>query len=954
MKRKKVFLALAMALCLSSVAVGITACGENAGELPEDPPQGEYTFENPKAKTDANITLDGKFDEAFWNETKTYEYEMEPTPGYVVSFSIRAHCGEEGVYFAADVDDESVNYNAERTATNNSGLEFMFAPSNVNTAEGSGYRYVVNAGGKTSFAKFLNGDYSGWTLAKEAMPLSGISLKGGGIGSGECMGYQMEVFLPKAIFGGTVPEGIGLYLGLICTFDSTETNNRVWRSPNQDQIGSGWSNPTTWILFDEVGLVCNEVIIENGGNGTVTPQYDYLLRNMRNTITIKPDDNYRMSSVSADGVDIWDALTAQEDGSFTYSFTGLGKDISFAVTFDVIPESEIMCTLSGKIIADFSGAPTAEQLQQSIQSMVISKMGIKKDVDFKLQENEVVYSVEVPSGEYKVVINTTGGSEFVFDVSVAQNEERDFQITKEMWLNIQTIDLNDGYVTQNTSGIDISTAGNDKAVLWEGTIKSNRYAFVGQMQMQFSAPDGFADNLSADVVFCFNGGVSKFVRVRMIVWGGVLTLKIGYSGGTDASYKDAENIYLPVYAQNGGGIAVMFEEGVATVYLQNAEGTFTEVLSTGSIDWLKEAQLTQVRIKKSDDVVNPLRPFELLNAKIRTNDTDIESVLDSFDVSVNADTSNASGISDLTGTGVYKFGEQVTVSFTAQSDAIVNATLNGKIIHFSKNDNTYSYTFKAGLVNNLVILTAVPNKVEGTISVTGGSYTAQEIKDGIQSVSLIAENGQVYRGTVTIDGDVVKYSVSAPDGTYTLNITTVKGFESVQSIQLTDDISKDVSLTEIEWNNVRTIDLPDLRVETDTPTAEYIASNAVSGVGDQYMIGGNFGVNLLNAAGSSGEFMIDIGLIYDNGENVHIHFTKWSVNYYFGIKDDHNKNCGQLNLTTNTDPTDYMQLYGEKGGYVFVTVSKTQVTIYLYDGSKVNQIASGTVDTISGAKLVGV
>lgn len=49
-----------------------------------------------------------------------------------------------------------------------------------------------------------------------------------------------------------------------------------------------------------------------------------------------------------------------------------------------------------------------------------------------------------------------------------------------------------------------------------------------------------------------------------------------------------------------------------------------------------------------------------------------------------------------------------------------------------------------------------------------------------------------------------------------------------------------------------------------------------------------------------------------------------------------------------------MQLYGEKGGYVFVTVSKTQVTIYLYDGSKVNQIASGTVDTISGAKLVGV
>lgn len=387
---------------------------------------------------------------------------------------------------------------------------------------------------------------------------------------------------------------------------------------------------------------------------------------------------------------------------------------------------------------------------------------------------------------------------------------------------------------------------------------------------------------------------------------------------------------------------------------QDTYGYGAEVLSTGSIDWLKEAQLTQVRIKKSDDVVNPLRPFELLNAKIRTNDTDIESVLDSFDVSVTADTSNASGISDLTGTGVYKFGAQVTVSFTAQSDAIVNATLNGKIIHFSKNDNTYSYTFKAGLVNNLVILTAVPNKVEGTISVTGGSYTAQEIKDGIQSVSLIAENGQVYRGTVTIDGDVVKYSVSAPDGTYTLNITTVKGFESVQSIQLTDDTSKDVSLTEIEWNNVRTIDLPDLRVETDTPTAEYIASNAVSGVGDQYMIGGNFGVNLLNAAGSSGEFMIDIGLIYDNGENVHIHFTKWSVNYYFGIKDDHNKNCGQLNLTTSTDPTDYMQLYGEKGGYVFVTVSGTQVTIYLYDGSKVNQIASGTVDTISGAKLVGV
>ena len=105
-KGKKIVLAL-LTLCFMVSMFFVAAC---AADPPNEKPNGDYTFENteePLAETDADVALDGSFDESFYAADKThwYDWAQEMTAGHTIRVRMAVHFGEKGTYFAVDVDD---------------------------------------------------------------------------------------------------------------------------------------------------------------------------------------------------------------------------------------------------------------------------------------------------------------------------------------------------------------------------------------------------------------------------------------------------------------------------------------------------------------------------------------------------------------------------------------------------------------------------------------------------------------------------------------------------------------------------------------------------------------------------------------------------------------------------------------------------------------------------------
>ncbi|MDE6398671.1 MAG: hypothetical protein K2L51_05065, partial [Clostridiales bacterium] len=147
---KKLVLALTL-LLVATCMLFVTACSVKA---PKGKPQGVYDFEDESdkiAETDADVALDGNFDEAFYGASQTswYEYATEMSAGHTVRVRAAVHLGTKGSYFAIDVDDAQVNYNAANRINYNSGIEVMLAAKDTTNAVGNAFRFTFSAGGQS-------------------------------------------------------------------------------------------------------------------------------------------------------------------------------------------------------------------------------------------------------------------------------------------------------------------------------------------------------------------------------------------------------------------------------------------------------------------------------------------------------------------------------------------------------------------------------------------------------------------------------------------------------------------------------------------------------------------------------------------------------------------------------------------------------------------------------------
>ena len=221
---KILFLAVLSLICAFSLV--LAAC--SAAQLPEETPEGEYTFENqetPRAETDENVTVDGAFDESFWATQRWYTYRYEVYEGYTVTVRMTSYFGEKGIYFAVETDDTNIHYNANKRITRNTGVELMFADGSVANAQDNAFRYSLSAGGMTGLYKYRSNtttDYTEYYTDTASTPWSAVKLYGGSIASGECTGYGAEIFIPSGLFGtDPMPESLRVYIGYIVSMTSS-------------------------------------------------------------------------------------------------------------------------------------------------------------------------------------------------------------------------------------------------------------------------------------------------------------------------------------------------------------------------------------------------------------------------------------------------------------------------------------------------------------------------------------------------------------------------------------------------------------------------------------------------------------------------------------------------------------------------------------------------------------
>lgn len=220
----------------------------------------EYTYTNPDpglAQTDPGMTVDGNLDEEIWDDVRWLEsYYGDVEPGITVKTT--GWLGEEGVYFAAEVDDTVLAVNDKRYAYNNSGIEFRLASPDARGIGGNGFEFTIDAGGRASLSRHYAQSWIPMHVEKEIAPRYAAQGIGADIMTDGCTGYTVELFVPYEILKlEEKPEYIRMTPSLL------RSNNMAVDAPRllwydfalQDKAGYRYDLPETYYKFGSEGFI---------------------------------------------------------------------------------------------------------------------------------------------------------------------------------------------------------------------------------------------------------------------------------------------------------------------------------------------------------------------------------------------------------------------------------------------------------------------------------------------------------------------------------------------------------------------------------------------------------------------------------------------------------------------------------------------------------------------------
>lgn len=352
MKRKLITFFL-LAVCLAAVPL-VTGCN-GAKVLPDPNP---YRFDRVQpayAETDADMTIDGAFDEARWQQVRWLVAQDYVNSALYADISFTTSFGADGIYFGMKVVEHgsTVYMNSARRYVN-SCIEMYFGLASSKEKErtmefdffpdGS----ITNRVYQTSdlYDVLTTYDELPYTAAllldKEEKPLPQTALN-----TDACVGYQIEAYMPFGFLeacgydiSNIQNEVLGINPLHIFSFSYSGTNldeDRRWSDWSLNYISSTWLIPNTFFRFDKNGLRAYDFNVTYGGSGKGTVEtltgLNCLLEGKENTLVIRPRNNAAVTKFVVDGVDCAHKLT-QSGGSYLFKADNPTADLAVEVNFN--------------------------------------------------------------------------------------------------------------------------------------------------------------------------------------------------------------------------------------------------------------------------------------------------------------------------------------------------------------------------------------------------------------------------------------------------------------------------------------------------------------------------------------------------------------------------------------------------------------------------------------------
>ncbi len=291
MKRKFLIPCLAAAAA-ASLALGLSACSDSGAQfsgvreeftgsmyvdtVPSWREQalidGGYTF------TGEGVTLDGKLDEAAWQQVYPLTYTSVG-----VTVSVYVVFGEDGFYVGYDVEDNEAYFHENRASENNSSIEIYFSPVGTTTLNETVLQVRMEPNNDFTCYRALGAVDAqlSFPWSAEYLPVYGLSqaeagwetdaATGGMVTHG---GLQYEMFVGWDTLSLTeAPESIKLYPCYNYINNSLSDGRRVSQVWSQGR----YNEPMDYYTFDAQGYVGNddrltqeygeELLFGDAGNG---------------------------------------------------------------------------------------------------------------------------------------------------------------------------------------------------------------------------------------------------------------------------------------------------------------------------------------------------------------------------------------------------------------------------------------------------------------------------------------------------------------------------------------------------------------------------------------------------------------------------------------------------------------------------------------------------------------
>lgn len=339
-KMKKILKVAGFMLMLAVAFTSVIAC---SGKQNDPAPPYDYTKPTVKPDTDADVTLDGKFDDNIWagNRWLTIDKNVAGETGKV---RMTTAFGEKGVYFAYDVDDSvSIKNAVTRSSYMNSCIE-MYLTVNVDKVE-TVFQYEIDlmpTGGYSvkKNASSFSGD--SWTEyeVKDHHPTLATTTKNGNINDETCNGYTIECFMPyEYLLLDGAPQSVSINPVLISSYGNEATAGRNWCPiASYDLLAYDYVNASMHYRFDGNGLIGYDyTATANGGAVVETNGKENIIDNRSAKFEIKADAGKRVKSLTVNGEDKLGTI-AIENGKPILDLTGIKENAAIVVEFESIPE----------------------------------------------------------------------------------------------------------------------------------------------------------------------------------------------------------------------------------------------------------------------------------------------------------------------------------------------------------------------------------------------------------------------------------------------------------------------------------------------------------------------------------------------------------------------------------------------------------------------------------------